>query len=337
MRNQNNGNRFSDTNASFSASIHNLNKTGGFSKSPSVYNVNDNKPKTSIKVSKDISFDRNLSANRSFDKSKEVLNPKSTFRIVTNKSPMSNRSSIKKTGNNVSISTNASPMFKNNKNISITNTTKGPIDNSIIKNFNDFKNKNASPVIYSSFIKKIQKNGSSNFTKKIPTPNHMQQNVFGNNINNSNTNYINNANAFNMNNNSPGWNNVNNNPVKKSNNPLNINSNDLSTNNSSGLNSNNNPNFNLGNIKNNSANVNANDGDFFFQIQPKYEDDNKNNRNNSINTQKMNQPLNNYNNGFQQQNNQNNPLKNRENKFMNNNNQNVDFKSMNTSPLLRVI
>lgn len=332
MKNQNNGNRFSETNASFSASIHNLNKTGGFSKSPSVYKDIENKPKTSIRVSKDISFDRNLSANKSFDKSKEGFNPKSTFRYVNNKSPMSSRSNIKKTGNNVSISTNASPIFKNSKNISITNSTRNPIDNSIIKNFNDFKNKNASPVIYSSFIKKIQKNGTTNNNRKIPTPNQIQQNVFGNNINN---------NVYNNFNNSPGWNNnINNNPIKKNINPLNVNSNDLSTNNTTGLNSNKNPNHNLGNMKNNdSGNTNANDGDFFFQIQPKYEDENKN-RNISMNNHKINQPLNNYNNGYQQQsiqNNQNNPLKNRENKFLNNNNnQNIDFKNMNTSPLLRV-
>jgi len=320
MKNQNNGNRFSETNVSFSASINNLNKTGGFSKSPLVYKDLENKPKTSIRVSKDISFDRNLSANKSFDRSKEGFYPKSTLRIVNNKSPMSSRSNIKKSGNNVSISTNASPIYKN---ISITNTSKGPIENSIIKNFNDFKNKNASPVIYSSLIKKIQKSGNNNIYKKIPTPNQMHQNMSA----------YNNANSLNMNN-TPGWNNINNNPIKKSNNPSNINSNDLSTNITSGLNSNNNPNCNLGNMKNSSGNTISNDGDCFFQIQPKYENDNKNN----LNNQKMNQPLNNYNNGNQQQNqNQINPSKNRENKFLNNNNnENLDFKTMNTSPLLRV-
>lgn len=322
MKNQNKGNRFSETNASFSASINNLNKTGGFSKSPSVHKDIEKNPKTSIRVSKDISFDRNLSANKSFDKSKEGFNPKSTLRVVNNKSPMSSRSNIKKLSGNVSISTNASPMFKNNKNISITNASKRPLDNSTIKNFNDFKNKNASPVIYSSFIKKIHKNGNGNISKKIPTPNQMQQNIFGNN----------NSNAYNMNNrinNTPGWTNVNNNPNTKTNNPDNINSNDLSTNNTTGLNSNNNPNFNLGNMKNNNGNTISNDGDFFFQIQPKYENDNKNNI--------KNQPLNNYNNSIHQLNqNHNNPNKNRENKFLNNNNQNIDFKSMNTSPLLRV-
>jgi len=325
MKNPPSGNRFSETNASFSSSVNNLNKTGGFSKSPSAYKDIGNKPKTSIKVSKDISFDRNSNGNKSFDKSKEGFNPKSTMRSSNNKSPMSSRSNIKKPANNVSISTNASPIFKNNKNINIINTSKSPIDNSIIKNFNDFKNKNASPVIYSSFIKKIQNNGN----KKIPTPNNLNQNNFSNQSPN------------NINNNQ-GWNNMNNpikNSAKNSNNSSNMNSNDLSTNNTSGLNSNNNPNYNLGNFKNNNGNtIQSNDGDYMYQIQPKYEEENRQsiNKNNNMNNQKLNQPINNVNFGFQQNNSmQNNQFKNRENKFSNNN-QNIDFKTMNTSPLLRV-
>jgi len=326
---QTNG-KFSETNASFSN--NNLTKTGGFNKSPSAYKDFGNKTKSSIKVSKDVSLDRNLSANKSFDKSKEGFNPKSTLRIG-NKSPMSSRSNIKKTGNNVSISTNASPIFKNNKNIGIPNTSKSPIDNSIIKNFNDIKNKNASPIIYNSFIKKIHK--GNNLSKKIPTPSQIQTN--------SNNNINNNSGVNNNLNNSPVWNNNNNNinknSAKNSNNSSNMNSNDLSTNHTSGLNSNNNLNNLLGNIKNNGNTNQTNDGDYIYQIQPKYEEENRpsnKNSSNNLNFQKSNQPINNVNFSNQNQN-FNNPFSNRENKFLNNNNNhNIDFKTMNTSPLLRV-
>ncbi len=313
MKNQQSNNRFGETNTSFSPSMNNLNKTGGFSKSPSAYKNIGNKPKTSIRVSKDISLDRNSNINKSFDKSKEGFNPKSTTRLSNDKSPMSSRSNIKKPNNNVRITTNASPIFKNNKNINVKNTSKSPIDNSIIKNFNDFKNKNASPVIYSSFIKKIQNNKN----KKIPSPfNSTQNNINNHSPNNVSKNQI-------WGNNIPVKN-----PNKNSNISSNMNSNDISTNNTSGLNSNNNHNYNYGN------HIQSNDGEYMYQIQPKYEEDGRSslNKNNKINIQKNNNiPINIINLGLQQ----NNPLKNRENKFSNNN-QDVNFKTMNTSPLLRV-
>lgn len=93
----------------------------------------------------------------------------------------------------------------------------------------------------------------------------------------------------------------------------NMNSIDVSTNNTNGLNSNNNLN-NFRNIGNN------NENDCFHQIQPKYEEDKF--KQNNLNANNSN----NINVNKQQ----------RENKFVNNNNQNVDFKQMNTSPLLRV-
>ena len=294
------------SNASFSSGfgIGMKKGQGSISKSPSNFN---NKKISITKVNnndKDKSFDINV--NKSFDKSKE-FNPKMTFKI-NSKSPVStSRTNVKKP-NFGSISTNSSPIYRNSKiNINLSKSPNQGSDNPMIKQYNEKKEKSSYPI-YPNFIKK--KPNINIGIKKITPQNN-------NNFNNNYNNLINNSISFNNN---------NKNIEKKNSGNMNMNSIDVSTNNTNGLNSNN---YNNNNYNNNLRNnVNVNENDYFHQIQPKYEEEfNKNKQMNSNNINNLNNNLNNN----------NKPT--RENIFnnnSNNNSQNVDFKQMNTSPLLRV-
>lgn len=235
------------SNASFSSGFGVMRKSS-ISKSPSNYTKK-------INISKggnDKSFEINV--NKSFDKSRE-FNPKSTFKI-NSKSPVStSRSNVKKQNfGNISISTNSSPIYRNKTN---TTSNKSP---DMMKQYNDIKNKNASPTIYTSFIKKKPNSMISN-VKKITSQTSNQNN---NNNNNQNQNN-------NLSNNSFNNNNKNSQNIEKKTVNSNMNSIDVSTNNTNGLNSNNH-NFNVNNVNNASArNNNNNENDYFHQIQPKYE------------------------------------------------------------------
>ena len=243
------------SNASFSSGFGVMKKTS-ISKSPS----NFNSKKISIsKADNNKSFDINV--NKSFDKSRE-FNPKSTFKINSSKSPVSaSRTSVKKPNyGNISISTNASPIYRNNK-ISLT-PNKTP-DNHMIKQYNDNKNKNASPSVYSNFIKKKPANLVSN-VKKIPAQTSNNNNNFSNsNINNTNQNNKSSQN------------------IEKKTINSNMNSIDVSTNNTNGLNS------------NNARNNGNNENDCFQQIQPKYEEENRLKQNNNLKNNNMNNNNNN--------------------------------------------
>lgn len=234
------------SNASFSSGFGVMRKSS-ISKSPSNYTKK-------INISKggnDKSFEINV--NKSFDKSRE-FNPKSTFKI-NSKSPVStSRSNVKKQNfGNISISTNSSPIYRNKTN---TTSNKSP---DMMKQYNDIKNKNASPTIYTSFIKKKPNSMISN-VKKITSQTSNQNN------NNNNQNQNNN-----LSNNSFNNNNKNSQNIEKKTVNSNMNSIDVSTNNTNGLNSNNH-NFNVNNVNNASArNNNNNENDYFHQIQPKYE------------------------------------------------------------------
>lgn len=301
------------SNASFSSGFFNKGQgQRSINKSPSNFN---NKKLIISKSNNEKDKSNDINVNKSFDKSRE-FNPKMTFKINSKSPVTTSRTNVKKPNfGSISISTNSSPIYRNNKNG--INLNKSPVgsasgpDNQIIKQYIEKKDKNSFPV-YTNFIKK-KPNINIGSIKKI-TPNN-------------NNNFSNNNNNNNLSNN----NNINKNNEKKNIGNFNMNSIDVSTNNTNGLNSNNN------NLRNN---VNLNENDYFHQIQPKYEEDINKNKPNNFNNNNNNFNNNNNLNANNNLNNNNKPT--RENKFTNNSNnnsqnQNVDFKQMNTSPLLRVI
>lgn len=308
------------TKGGFNNTMTNLNKNSTRSITP----TNMNKGGASREFLKKNQISSNASFSSGFGMKKGSIS----------KSPsnFSQKITISKAGNDKSFDINVNKSYEKSREFNPKSTFKINSKSPVSSSRTNIKKPNYGNISISTNSSPLYRNSKNNITPNKSPDNHMikQYNdmksknapsIYSSFIKKKPTNIVSNVKKItpqtaNQNNNlsDNSFNNINRNNQNAEKKTINSNMNsiDVSTNNTNGLNSNN-------NARNNG---NSNENDCFQQIQPKYEEENKFKQNNNF-----------KNNNNVQNNNQTKP---RENKFTNNNSQNVDFKQMNTSPLLRV-